>query len=230
MTSLLVAVALLAAALLATALYTTLVFALASFARVFPHRVVFGFGPRLLKTRVGATDLEIALLPYGATCSLYGANPYESEDVRAALTERLPRGRLPWTDAPVGRRVLAFVIAPRLGWIAVAALLLGPARALRSTGVGLAEVLAGAVSPLSTAPATLQQGADILAREGFLVLTAAGLCKFASFSLLNLPGDLAHAALRSRGTVVAKLRAIEMLALLAIGTAWIVAWVVWAAR
>jgi hypothetical protein len=229
-TPLLVAGALVSAGVLATALYTVLVFALASFARVFPHRVVFGFGPRLLKARVGATDLEIALFPNGSTIAIHGGNPYESSDVTASIAERLPVGRLAWTEAPIWRRAFAFAIAPRAAWILLAATLLGPTRALRSTAVGIVEMVAGTVSPLSAAPATFQRGADILTSEGFLVLTAVALCKLSSFSVLSLPGDLAYAALRSRGTAVVKVRGLAMLAFFAIYAAWMVGWGAWAAR
>jgi hypothetical protein len=229
-TPLLVAVALLAAGLLSTALYTTLIFAFAPFARVFPHRVVFGFGPRLWKGRVGATDVEIALLPNGSTISLYGSNPYESPEEAAALAERMPAGRLFWTEAPVWRRVFAFVIAPRAAWIVAASIVLGPTRAVRSAGVGITELLAGALSPLSAAPAAWQRGAGILTTEGLLALTAVALCKLSSFSVLSLPGDLAFAATRGRGTGLAKVRVIAMLAMLLIWAVWMVGWVVWAAR
>jgi hypothetical protein len=113
----------------------------------------------------------------------------------------------------------------------LASLAIGPQRAATAALRGVAQLVRGALGPLSDARATLDAGLDLLAREGLLVVVAVALCKWVGFSILALPGDLAATmeASLAQSRIIAKVRAAALLVFFAMGASWLVALTAWAA-
>jgi hypothetical protein len=205
--------------------------ALARFARVALTDAALGIGPRLFATRVGPTKIIVRLVPINSWVRAAGQNPYETPEDAAAALGAFPRDRVLWRDAPRLRKVLAFVVAPRLAVVGVALVPLGPSRVARATLAGVVQIVTGALGPLSTARALLDAGAATLAREGALVVAAIVLCKWLSVSLLSLPGDLVTTLSRSdaNAKTTAKLAVVQLFVFLAVFLSWLVAAVAWLA-
>ncbi len=223
----------LAGGAVAALLFPVVAMASSTYARVQLARVSFGTGPKLWGRAVGPTQIELRLLPISSFIVAEGQDPYEPEAELAAVAARLRPGRLPWREASPLRRILAFVLAPRLAVLAVAMAIVGPAEALASTARGTAEWASGALGPLSTAPALLASGAAAIARDGFVVGVALVLTKWLAFSVVTLPFDLAGASERGsaeRAQTTAKRGVIGHVVVLAVSVAWTVGLVSWLAR
>jgi hypothetical protein len=221
-------VACLGAMLLAMAIFPVVATALAKFARVELAHVVFGSGTKLFARRVGPTMFELRLVPMQSWIKAVGQGVYQPAD---HVEPPLRPGRVAWREASRARRVLAFVVAPRLVVFTVAAIGLGLARAGEALARGVAQLVTGAIGPFSTARAILDAGVDILAREGAWVVVAIALAKWVAFSVLTLPGDLAGAmdASEAQGRSIAKVRVALMLLFFAIAASWLLALVAWVA-
>jgi hypothetical protein len=212
-----------------------LVFALASlaltpFARVFAHKVVIGSGPRVFALRRHGVDVELRLFPVVVSLEFFTAHSHVAEEELARQRAALPTGRVAWVEAARWRRVLAFVLLPRVVTLALASLVLGPTRTLAATGRGVVEILHGAWSPLAEGREILTQAATVALREGPRTLVALTLCKLVSYALIALPTDLPFAVTKSLTSGFAKFRAAFMLFGLVLFVAWLIAWGSWMAR
>jgi len=193
---------------------------LASFARVAISKAALGFGPRLFSFVVAGTHVELKLLPFTSYAQSVGGNPYLDEEPPAPP-------RLLWPDASPWLRAVVFVIAPRLALLPVPLVVLGPWRTMSAIARGFSDVL----SAFSGGGAALVRGAEVLAHEGLLTLFALAVCKASALALLLLPTDLLGIGTRGMATfskTIAKVRAVVMLATLALWVAWLVAWARWA--
>lgn len=224
------AAAMFAAGSIATVTFAGLGLAVAPFARVFLEKVTFGFGPRLLTTRVGATVVSIHAFPITSSLTPFGAGVSPSEGEGDASAASLPPSAVPWFEASPWRRLLAFVVLPRILPLGIAAAILGPARAFRAAAEGLGEIVSGALGPLSTAPALLDAAAAVYVREGFAVLAALAVGKWLSSSVLTLPGDVAFAVASKQRNLVGKVRFTLTLILMLVYVPWIVGCVAWLRR
>lgn len=219
----------LAGAVVAVALFPIVASALAGFARVVLVDAAFGMGPKLVEKKLGATRWTLRLLPLNSWVKAAGQGVYDDEEVeRAALRP----GRVLWREASPARRVLAFVVAPRVVVLVLAAVVLGPTGAVFATGRVIVQLVTGALGPLSTAREILEGGAALLAREGALVIVALVSCKWLGFSVLTLPGDLAGATDTelAASKKIAIARAVLMVVFLGLVVSWIVAWIAFLAR
>jgi hypothetical protein len=214
------------AAVLATALFPLVTTPLARFARVELRQVVFGSGPKIFATRVGPTLFELRLLPITSWIKAAGQGVYEEGPIDPPIGP----GRVPWREASPVRRVLAFVVAPRLVIFALAVIGVGPARASDALVRGIGQILAGALGPFSTARTILASGAELLAREGAWVVISVALAKWSALGVLTLLSDAAGATDTSeaRARTIAKVRAVMLLVVLALFASWLVASVTWA--
>lgn len=218
-----VTAAILAAALLGSVLFLAIGVALAPFARVAVKRAVFGVGPRILAARIGPTPLEIRAIPTSSHLEIHGMLSDEQDVV-------LPPPLVLWFEASPLRRALVFVFTPRIALLVIAAAILGPTRACGAVARGCAEILAGAIAPLSTARTILEAGAGILGREGIIALAAVAICKWLSLGLITLPMDLPPALMRQHSRRLGIARFFAMLALFCVFIAWAVAWIAWITR
>jgi hypothetical protein len=223
--SILVAALVFAALLFNGVLFLVLGIGLAPFARVLVERAALGVGPRLFVLRVAGVPLEICAFPSSSHVVVNGMAPVEAEDAT-----RPPPPLVPWLEAPRLRRVLVFVVAPRLAAFALPAAVLDVPRAWGAVTRGVVEVVHGAVGPLSAGQVILRGGAGILAREGAVALAMVAICKWLAFGMLTLPTDLAPAVARTHDRRVLVARIVAMVAVLAAWAAWAVAWVAWAWR
>jgi multisubunit Na+/H+ antiporter MnhB subunit len=221
----LVAALLVAAGLVNAVLFLALGIGLAPFARVLVERAALGVGPRLFTLRVAGVPIEIRAVPASSYLVVLGMSPLTPEDA-----PRPPPPLVLWLEASRLRRVLAFVIAPRLATFGVAAAVLGLPRAGGAVARGVVEVIQGALAPLSTGALVLRSGAGVLAREGVATFAMVALCKWLAFSLLTLPTDVAPAVARTHERRVGVARVVAMLGVFAVWAAWAVAWIAWAWR
>lgn len=217
------------ASAVAAAIFPLVAALLAPIVRVQLTEVGLGTGPKLFERQVGTAKVKVCLLPLSSWVMAAGQSHYADEATDRA---KLRPGRVMWGESSAALRVLAFVLAPRLVTLGLACVV-GPMRALDSTGRGIVQVVTGALGPLSTARAILEGGAAILAQEGVLVIVALALTKWLAFGLLSLPGDLAGALDRgaaSPSKTIVKVRAVLMIVLLAVMISWTVAWVAFLIR
>lgn len=213
-----IGLAVLAAASVANGTFAALGPLVAPWARVAVEKVVLGFGPALLTRIARGVRVELRLVPLTAYLTFVGGNPIGEPPPPP------PPPRVLWLEASPLRRVAAFVVAPRVLTLTIAALVLGPVRAVTAVATGLRDLPAAfyGARPL------LDAAADTLAREGFVTLAAVALCKTVSVGLVALPTDTAHAAARRHGDGLGKVRAALMLATLVLLVAWLVAVARWA--
>jgi hypothetical protein len=220
----------LGAGVIAALLFLVVATVLAGFAGVELTHAVFGSGPRVFGKKVGPTLFELRAAPIQSWIKAVGHDPYEDEAELERARRAMRPGRVTWTEASPIRRVLVFVVAPRLAVFALAAIAIGPRRASLAAVRGVEQLVTGALGPLSTARTILEGGAAALVEEGALVLLGLALAKWVAWSLLVLPTDLAGAIDRGGASkTVAKVRGVMLVASIPFGIVWLVAWIAWLA-
>ena len=69
-----------------------------------------GFGPTLMKKKLGETDFCLKLLPFGGACIFEGMDAMEEEERKALSPEAFP-------NAPVGARIATVLAGPIANFI-----------------------------------------------------------------------------------------------------------------
>lgn len=162
-------VSLYCAALAAHLLFAGLTYALLAAMGGRAHTVSVGT-PRLIRFRAGGVNVEIGALPLVAHVQIVGLLPGDEDDRPGS-----------WRHLGLARR-LAVLAAPWPLLLAIAALCLGPQRALGS----FAHAPAQAVLPLDATP--LVRGLlAVMAAGPFPVVLGVVCAKLAAFNLLPLP-------------------------------------------
>jgi hypothetical protein len=197
--------------------------ALASWARVVVSKVVWGFGPCIVRRGT----FELRLVPMNAYMQFLGANPYITD-------EPPPLPRKLWFEASPVRRLVAFIVAPRVAPLVVSAIIVGPTRAVVAVATGFVDMF-GAFTRWQS---LLDGAAAVFVHEGFVATVGLALAKVLAIGLVALPFDAAWAFQQERAGKtsqqeqssamrVAKLRAVVLLVQLVLLAAWVVAAIRW---
>lgn len=183
-------------------------------------RYVIGYGPAVLKVN----SLTVCAVPLGAyfTPATRTLTP-----VRSVAAEHRAGARY-IEDAPLLSLIGVAVLAPALPF-AIAALLIGPARALDAVSSGARSYILGSIAPLARAPAYLdgalhafQSGAHRSFLGGVAAITAGVNFIWAPSAIMYLLGlTSSRAWLRIRVLLWLAARATE--------ASWMIAFAIWIA-